>query len=63
MKLNELLTYCEDLQDVEVVIHDEIICGKANMLNGYLCKDALYMNVQSIIADDGAVKVWVGCNE
>lgn len=63
MKLNELLAYCEDLQDVEVVINDESICSKANMLVGYLCKDALYMNVQSIIAVDGVVKVWVGCGE
>lgn len=61
MKLNELLCYCEALQDVEVVINDESICGKASMLSGYLCKDALYMSVTSIIAIDSTVKVWVGC--
>lgn len=63
MKLNELLAYCEDLQDVEVVINDETICSKASMLAGYLCKDALYMSVTSLIAVDSTVKVWVGCNE
>lgn len=60
MALRELLTMCEDLQDVEVVICDESINSKASILDAYLRKDVCNMPVKSIIAVESTVKVWAG---
>ena len=66
MKLCELLTVCADSADMEmqVMINGEGIISNAAMLEGYLCKDALNMNVCGIAAEgEDKLKVWVNCGD
>ena len=62
MKLYELLSVCTDSADMEVqaMNNGEGIISNAAMLEGHLCKDALYMNVVRIAAEgENKLKVWV----
>lgn len=59
MKLCELLSKLHFLQDVEIGIRDESICGKANMLEEFLRSDVLEFEVTNIVAENSELKVWV----